>query len=137
MYCLRKRSKEICIGHRLYNYKGPCSNVHGHGITVELELVTPAPLVVDYDQLNSFLSSLDRMWDHGFIVWDLDKEMHAFLKQQQSKHYVIKENPTMEALAREIFDVIVMSSQSWSSHLKKVRVFEKAGKDNMAEYSVP
>lgn len=138
MYTVRKRSKEMCIGHRLLNYEGACKNVHGHNIVVEIELQSPMDrsldLTVDFMQIHKFLNNLDGLWDHGFLVNEDDGEMIDFLRAEDSKFFEVEGNPTMEKLAFEAFRSAMVFWPSTSNvTIVATRVYEKDG-DNCAEY---
>lgn len=138
MITLGKRSKEMCIGHRLLNYNGKCAHVHGHGIIVELSFAIPRGyehdgITIDFFDIAGFLDMIDSKFDHGFLVNGDDTEMLEFLIRQRSKHYVFKGNPTMENIAKEIYDIAVRTAE-WYKMLRSVTVFEKGGQDNAAAY---
>lgn len=138
MFTIRKRSKEMCIGHRLINYSGMCANVHGHGITVELTLqsdeVADTGITVDFHRVGHFLNRLDGLWDHGFLVNPEDSQMYNFLRDVHSKMYVMagKRNPTMENLAKEVYELA--KAEEWSDFITQVTVYEKGGVDNVSTY---
>src|SRR5436853_7925813 len=104
MIILRKRSKEMCIGHRLIDYPGRCKNLHGHAIVIELEISVPlvneVGMGVDFDEIGKFFGWIDEIWDHGFLVHPADLMMIDFLRAQGSNHWICPlGNPTMENLA--------------------------------------
>ena len=140
MFTIRKRSKEMAIGHRLINYTGLCKNVHGHGIYITLELQSKQDpqtgLTVDFHEVNTFLSELDSFWDHGFLVNHEDKEMLDFLIYTISKHFVTNGNPTMENLCREVMNLAVRMQVSFLRSIKAVEIAEKGGNDNIARYEI-
>lgn len=134
-FTIRKRSREMCIGHRLIGYEGQCRNVHGHGIIVELELQshqdTATGLSVDFDKVKEFLNALDADWDHAFLYNMHDRDMAVFLERVSSKRYAFRENPTMENLAKHTY---YRAITQFGQTVAAVRVYEKGGQDNVAEF---
>ncbi len=138
-FTVTKRSKELCIGHRLIDYSGQCKNVHGHGIVIEVVLTANqndvTGLTVDFDHVKLVLQTIDTLWDHAFLYNTNDNEMAEFLEDQDSKRYEFSKNPTMETIAEEAWSLVTRGlTPSEAYHVLAVRVFEKGGNDNVAEY---
>ena len=66
---------DFCYGHRLLDYDGVCKHPHGHNAVVELEIQTAA-------------------LDHRNMVKSLGEPV-----------YVLDSNPTVERIARLLFDI--------------------------------
>jgi 6-pyruvoyltetrahydropterin/6-carboxytetrahydropterin synthase len=107
MYSVTKRV-EFCYGHRLLDYDGPCRHPHGHNAVVEIE-VTAATLdaqnmVIDFSDLKAQVKSwIDRELDHRMILRHDDPLLPA-LRELGEPVYVLESNPTVERIARLIFD---------------------------------
>lgn len=77
-------SKEITFdtAHRLYNYLGKCSRIHGHTykvrISVSGDTLKPASnnpneaMVVDFNILGNFLSVVKNVFDHRLCLFNQD-----------------------------------------------------------------
>jgi len=107
MYSVTKRV-EFCYGHRLLGYDGPCRHPHGHNAVVEIE-VTAATLdaqnmVIDFTDLKAQVKSwIDRELDHRMILRHDDPLLPA-LRELGEPVYVLESNPTVERIARLIFE---------------------------------
>ena len=107
MYSVTKRV-EFCYGHRLLDYDGPCRHPHGHNAVVEIE-VTAATLdaqnmVIDFSDLKAQVKSwIDRELDHRMILRHDDPLLPA-LRELGEPVYVLESNPTVERIARLIFE---------------------------------
>ena len=107
MYSVTKRV-EFCYGHRLLDYDGPCRHPHGHNAVVEIE-VTAATLdalnmVIDFTDLKAQVKGwIDRELDHRMILRH-DDPLVAVLRELDEPVYVLESNPTVERIARLIFE---------------------------------
>lgn len=95
-----------------------CNCIHGHSYTVELVLKRDQPdnqmprnhMVLDFGELKSFREQIMKMWDHGLI---LHEDKRPFFERlvalgilDGDKLFFMEENPTAEAMARRIFDML-------------------------------
>ena len=103
-------TKEIhfCYGHRLLDYNGPCSNLHGHNGKVEVELgakkLDQRGMVVDFSEIRNVIKEwIDQTLDHTMLL-KKDDPLIPVLKEKNERFYVMNENPTAESIARLIFD---------------------------------
>lgn len=100
------RKVKFCAGHRLLGHEGKCANLHGHNYVVEFYVtgteVDELGRVVDFQVINKlFKGWIDDNWDHGFILWDKDKNALDALRQvEPNRIYIMPFNPTAENLAR-------------------------------------
>ena len=107
MYSVTKRV-EFCYGHRLLDYDGPCRHPHGHNAVVEIE-VTAATLdalnmVIDFTDLKAQVKGwIDRELDHKMVLRH-DDPLVKPLEQLGEPIYRLDSNPTVERIARLIFD---------------------------------
>lgn len=107
-------TQEFAAAHRLNDYQGQCSNLHGHTWKVQvcvrsLEL-NRCGMVVDFKDLKSVLQNVLGRYDHGFINEIAPFDMIS---------------PTAENLAREIYSEV--QSLLGEVQVHKVVVWESAG----------
>jgi len=107
MYSVTKRV-EFCYGHRLLDYDGPCRHPHGHNAVVEIEVSAPAlddqNMVIDFTALKLRIKGwIDRELDHRMILRE-DDPLVAALRALGEPVYVLESNPTVERIARLIFE---------------------------------
>ena len=108
MYSVTKRI-DFCYGHRLLDYNGVCAHPHGHNAVAEIEVQRPTldarNMVVDFTDIRSVVKEwIDRELDHKMILRH-DDPMVALLQSLGEPIYILDSNPTVERLARLIFDV--------------------------------
>ena len=94
-------------GHRLLNYTGKCTHLHGHNGLVELvfesEGLDPGGMVVDLGDVKKWLRSwLETNLDHQMILRK-DDPLVPVLKEMKEPCYLLDVDPTVENLAKEIF----------------------------------
>ncbi len=128
------RKVQFCAGHRLLGHEGKCANLHGHNYLVEFHVtgreVDELGRVVDFAVINKlFKGWIDDNWDHGFIVWDQDKNAIDALKQvEPNKIYQLPCNPTAENMARylltEISPSLIDNIEGYDLQMTKVVVWE-------------
>jgi 6-pyruvoyltetrahydropterin/6-carboxytetrahydropterin synthase len=107
MYSVTKRV-EFCYGHRLLDYDGPCRHPHGHNAVVEIEVTAAAldaqNMVIDFNDLKARVKSwIDRELDHRMILRH-DDPLLPVLRELGEPVYVLESNPTVERIARLIFE---------------------------------
>ncbi|MBL0348992.1 MAG: 6-carboxytetrahydropterin synthase [Elusimicrobia bacterium] len=103
------REIHFCYGHRLMNYEGKCRHPHGHNGRVEVEVsarkLDPRGMVVDFGDIKSRLQSwIDDHLDHQMILRK-DDPLAKTLKSLGEPFYLMRDNPTAENIAKEIFTV--------------------------------
>ena len=108
MYSVTKRL-DFCYGHRLLEYDGICRHPHGHNAAVEIEIRTEAldrrNMVADFSDIKRVMKTwIDRELDHKMIL-RADDPLTALLQQMGEPVFVVDSNPTVERIARLIFDV--------------------------------
>ena len=123
MYSVTKRV-EFCYGHRLLDYDGPCRHPHGHNAVVEIEVSAPTldaqNMVIDFSDLKAKVKSwIDRELDHRMILRHDDPLLPA-LRELGEPVYVLESNPTVERIARLIYDV----SREQGLDVSRVTVWE-------------
>jgi 6-pyruvoyltetrahydropterin/6-carboxytetrahydropterin synthase len=123
MYSVTKRI-EFCYGHRLLDYDGICKHPHGHNAVAEIEVHTDAldsrNMVVDFSDIKRKLKGwIDEQLDHKMILRQ-DDPLVGPLQALGEPIYLLDSNPTVERIARLIFD----TAQSLGFGVVAVRVWE-------------
>ena len=107
MYSVTKRI-DFCYGHRLLNYDGVCKHPHGHNAVAEVEVRTESlddrHMVCDFSDIKRKIKGwIDRELDHKMIL-HRDDPLIGPLRELGEPVFVSDENPTVEYVARLIFD---------------------------------
>ena len=107
MYLVTKRI-EFCYGHRLLDYDGICKHPHGHNASVEIDVRTDSldnrNMVVDFSDIKRIVKGwIDRELDHKMVLRHDDPLVEP-LKKLGEPMYLVDSNPTVERIARLIFD---------------------------------
>ena len=108
MYLVTKRI-DFCYGHRLLDYEGICKHPHGHNAVAEIEIRTEAldarNMVVDFNDIKGLIKGwIDRELDHRMILRH-DDPLVKPLQALGEPIFLLDSNPTVERIARLIFDV--------------------------------
>jgi 6-pyruvoyltetrahydropterin/6-carboxytetrahydropterin synthase len=108
MYSVTKRI-DFCYGHRLLDYDGVCKHPHGHNAVAEIEVRTETldkrNMVVDFTDIKQRMKSwIDRELDHRMILRRDDPLVDALQKLGEPV-YMLESNPTVERIARLLFDI--------------------------------
>ena len=88
----------------MHGHGGKCKHPHGHRYRVDVHIsgaVVDLGMVLDFAEVKRVCGRwIDTVVDHGFIVWEEDKELLEALCQVGSvKLWVIDANPTAENIA--------------------------------------
>jgi 6-pyruvoyltetrahydropterin/6-carboxytetrahydropterin synthase len=123
MYSVTKRV-DFCYGHRLLDYDGICKHPHGHNAVAEIEVRTDAldnrNMVADFSDIKRVVKGwIDRELDHKMILRG-DDPLVAPLQQLGEPVFIVDSNPTVEHIARLIYDYAV----SQKLPVVKVTVYE-------------
>ena len=107
MYSVTKRV-EFCYGHRLLDYDGICKHPHGHNAVAEIEVRTDhldaRNMVCDFSDIKRIVKSwIDRELDHKMVLRKDDPLVEP-LRQLGEPMFLLESNPTVERIARLIFD---------------------------------
>jgi 6-pyruvoyltetrahydropterin/6-carboxytetrahydropterin synthase len=107
MYSVTKRI-EFCYGHRLLDYDGICRHPHGHNAVAEIEVRTPQldhrNMVCDFADIKRVVKTwIDRELDHKMLL-RRDDPLVAALQTLGEPMYLLDSNPTVERIARLIFE---------------------------------
>jgi 6-pyruvoyltetrahydropterin/6-carboxytetrahydropterin synthase len=108
MYSVTKRI-DFCYGHRLLDYEGVCKHPHGHNAVAEIEIRTDTldkrNMVADFSDIKRVVKTwVDRELDHKMILRH-DDPLVKLLQSLREPVYVVDSNPTVERIARLIYDV--------------------------------
>ena len=123
MYAVTKRI-DFCYGHRLLDYDGICKHPHGHNAVAEIEIAAGSldarNMVADFSDIKRTVKRwVDRELDHRMILRH-DDPLVAALQALGEPVYIVDSNPTVERIARLIFDV----SRDEGLPVTKVTVWE-------------
>jgi 6-pyruvoyltetrahydropterin/6-carboxytetrahydropterin synthase len=107
MYSVTKKV-EFCYGHRLLDYDGVCKHPHGHNAVAEIDVRTDRldarNMVADFSDIKRLVKGwIDRELDHKMILRH-DDPLVAPLKALGEPMYLLESNPTVERIARLIFE---------------------------------
>jgi 6-pyruvoyltetrahydropterin/6-carboxytetrahydropterin synthase len=107
MYSVTKRI-EFCYGHRLLGYDGVCKHPHGHNAVVEIEVRTAQldsrNMVCDFSDIKRVVKGwIDKELDHRMLLRH-DDPLVAALEALGEPVFLVDSNPTVERIARLIFD---------------------------------
>jgi 6-pyruvoyltetrahydropterin/6-carboxytetrahydropterin synthase len=131
MYLVTKRI-EFCYGHRLLDYDGVCKHPHGHNAVAEIDVRTDQldrrNMVADFSDIKRLVKGwIDRELDHKMILRH-DDPLVAPLKALGEPMFVLESNPTVERIAKLIFD----QTRELGFEVVAVRVWETPS--SFAEY---
>ena len=107
MYSVTKKI-EFCYGHRLLDYDGICKHPHGHNAVAEIEVRTGSldtrNMVCDFSDIKRIVKGwIDEKIDHQMIL-RADDPLVAPLRQLGEPMFIVDANPTVEHIAKIIFD---------------------------------
>jgi len=107
MYSVTKRI-DFCYGHRLLDYDGACKHPHGHNAVAEIEVRTGQldnrNMVCDFSDIKRIVKQwIDQELDHKMLLRH-DDPLVKPLQQLGEPVYMLDSNPTVERIARLIFD---------------------------------
>lgn len=129
---------EFDAGHRIPNHKSQCRNLHGHRYALEITLsgdiitqenTSENGMVMDFSDVKAIAKdAVVNVWDHAFLVYQLDTEVLNFLNTlPDHKTVIFPTVPTAENMALEAFNVLkARYLNTFGNHLKleKVRLYE-------------
>ena len=131
MYSVTKRI-DFCYGHRLLDHDGVCKHPHGHNAVAEVEVragqLDHRNMVWDFSDIKRIVKGwIDREIDHKMILRK-DDPLVAALGQLGEPVFLVDRNPTVEHIARIIFEY------ASSQELPVVRVTVWETPTSFAEY---
>lgn len=91
--------------HRIFNYEGPCSNIHGHSykweVTIEAEQLDLHDMVTDFKALKHMLEDTIGRFDHVIVLHKRDP-LRAALEDSGVKILSFNSNPTAESFVLRV-----------------------------------
>lgn len=99
---------ETETGHRLLNYDGKCSHLHGHSyrweVTVWAETLDERGMVADFKELKEAMKEVIEPLDHAMVLNERDPALHvltamAATNGQTQRVLGVPFNPTAEHFA--------------------------------------
>lgn len=135
------RRLEFDAAHRVTRHESKCSNLHGHRYVAEITCEAPeldsVDRVIDFGEVKRIVGGwIDDCWDHGTILNSDDRELIALCEKNGWRHYVMErphEEPTAEAMSKELFHVASNLLGDKGIHVARVRLYETP--NGWAEYS--
>jgi len=132
MYSVTKRI-DFCYGHRLLDYDGICKHPHGHNAVAEIEVRTDQldnrNMVCDFSDIKRIVKGwIDSELDHKMVLRH-DDPLVKPLQQLGEPLFIVDSNPTVERIAKLIFDYAV----SQGLPVMRVKVWETP--TSYAEYA--
>ena len=115
------------MGHRLKFHKGKCINLHGHSYKMMVEFsgeIDGNGMVLDYYDVKEIIAPIVEELDHGFLVYEQDKELVEILKKLNSKHTVVNFESTAENLCKYFLKKISEKELPKNINGISVKVFE-------------
>ena len=107
MYSVTKKI-EFCYGHRLLDYDGICKHPHGHNAIAEIEVRTdsldPRNMVCDFSDIKRVVKGWIDRQSRPPDDPAPDDPLVAPLQELGEPVYVVESNPTVEHIAKIIFD---------------------------------
>ena len=122
------RRFEFDAAHRLLDYDGPCSRVHGHHYVAEVTVCGPEldalGMLVDFRVLKSSIGRwIDETWDHRFLCHGRDA-----LSELGEADVIGEFNPTAEHMASLLFFaagvVLPLEVKAKGVKISRVRLYE-------------
>lgn len=124
---------EFDAGHRVPLHDSKCRNPHGHrykvAVTVEGPLADEGSgtgMVIDFAHIKKLLTErVHDVYDHGFIIWDGDTDMGAFLTTARVlswKVITVPWHPTAENMAKAVYDELADPIETMADGVRLVDV---------------
>ncbi|MEX0982287.1 MAG: 6-carboxytetrahydropterin synthase [Bacteroidales bacterium] len=124
------------MAHALWNYDGPCKNIHGHSYKLFVT-VSGSPImdennvkfgmVVDFKELKAIVKQhVTDILDHSLVVYkNAEGEGLDSVKKLYEKVFVFDFQPTCENLVSHVADIIISKLPAGLS-LHSLKLFETA-----------
>jgi 6-pyruvoyltetrahydropterin/6-carboxytetrahydropterin synthase len=95
--------RKIDFAHRLHNYDGKCSNIHGHTATVAVEFegnINPETgMIADFKDLKDVVDTVIKPLDHALLLSERDEDV---FKKIPTMKKILPFIPTAENLSEYI-----------------------------------
>jgi 6-pyruvoyltetrahydropterin/6-carboxytetrahydropterin synthase len=124
------------MAHVLFNYDGPCRNVHGHsyrlfvtiaGVPVKDKTNPKNGMVIDFTDLkNIVLKEIVNIFDHSVVVSrDFDKEKREMMDQTFGNTVIVDYQPTCENLVADFAERLIKHLPG-GTNLHSLKLYETA-----------
>lgn len=112
MYIL-KVEDSFSAAHKLIDYKGECSNIHGHTwqveISIECNKTSNIGLTIDFKEIKKAFNNILLQFDHAYL-----NELSHFSDQ----------NPTSENIARVLYELSSAKLDNKNAKVSQISVKE-------------
>lgn len=120
----------FCAAHRLYNYNGKCSNLHGHNwnvfVTISSKDLDNQGMILDFGIIQKIVKQwIDENLDHKTIIYK-DDPLKKKLEELGIAVYSFPVNPTAEHFASFLSIKIQALLEAFSVTVENVRIYENA-----------
>ena len=127
---------EIDVGHRVFNHKSKCRNIHGHRYKVQVGVddkvidtkgSSDEGMVIDFSDLKQcMMDNIDAVFDHSFIMSVEDPFAPIFidLKKQGQKINFVHFVPTAENLAKYFYEILKIALEEKKIKIHHVTLYE-------------
>jgi 6-pyruvoyltetrahydropterin/6-carboxytetrahydropterin synthase len=131
VYRIRKKFTFEAAHQLTTAYTAPCHEcVHGHSYTVEMilssEMLDGMNMVLDFGYLKRFKNTVMERWDHGLLLHESVRDAWMPLIEagllKESKVHFVRQNPTAEFMARELFRDLRLYLDKVLSDMEEVNV---------------
>lgn len=137
------RRIQFCAGHRVMDHESKCRNLHGHNyvvyFTAELDTTLDSlGRVVDFSVLKALFGGwIDENWDHGFVLFEKDKEAISVLSTMENQKIAyMPYNPTAENMAHYLLHDLAPELLADHEGLRLVKVRVEETENCAAEVSI-
>lgn len=146
IYEIRRKFK-FEAAHRLYQYDGPCSNIHGHSYKGELCIkvvnLNQNGMVIDFTELKQFDNDfIQKKFDHAFILND-DDELATLIQNNCDIKLLVLPSADTKTTAERFCQIIGDALEDYiepklERHqvLHRVRVDLHETENNIASYEI-
>ena len=115
--------------HRLLNYNGHCSNIHGHSyrwlLTFEGEIKEDG-FVIDFKKLKDFQQLIESTFDHALVLYKKDPLISVLeLAEEELRIIRFDKQPTVENMAeyaKEVINLALSLDENCKKLLQLVRI---------------
>lgn len=121
-----KKEFEFESAHRLSNYIGKCSRVHGHNykviVTCENDYIDNRGILIDFGDIKKVVKEhIIERFDHRLILNGFDEDNRRLFREFDQDWLVwVEYNPTAENMANHFLAII----KDYIPFVKQIEVFE-------------
>lgn len=108
-----ERYHDFSAGHKVTGHENKCKHLHGHNYRIHFTIEAPEldeiGRVMDFSVIKTKLCNwLEDNWDHKFLIFEHDPDVHILVKHFPADIIVCKFNPTAENMAQYLCEVIAV-----------------------------